>query len=243
MDIKKFLTNLVFPKFCLGCKKEGAYLCEDCLSLLDILEYNYCLCEKNPIRLQHSSQSGKCSKCYDKKIDGLYFALPYNLAKNLIYQFKYNYLKNLSAELASILIEHFIKTGKNTDEIWHNSALISAPLHIKKLRERGYNQSEELAKELSKILKVPVLTDVLIKTKATKPQMELKKEEREKNLQNTFAINQNRATSEVARFNKIFLVDDVYTTGSTMQECALTLKKAGAKSVWGICLAREEFEN
>jgi len=240
ISIKKFLLDLLFPKFCLGCQKEGSYLCEDCRSLLDISEYNYCLCSK-PQRLPLNQKIGKCSKCQDKKLSGLYFALPYKenpLIKKLIQQFKYKpYLKDLSETLSSILIEHFLKTKKNTDEIWENSVLIPVPLHIKKLRERGYNQSEELAKELAKILKIPVINNVLIKIKPTTSQVELSKEEREKNLIGSFFVC--HQVIDVINGKKVFLVDDVYTTGSTMQECACVLKKAGAKSVWGIAIARE----
>ena len=234
------MLDLFFPKFCLGCQKEGTYLCDDCRTLLDISEYNYCLCNTKPQRLPPDQKSGKCQRCQDKKLSGLFSALPYKektLTRKLIYQFKYQpYLKDLAKTLASILIEHFVISGKNTDEIWENSVLIPVPLHKKKLKIRGYNQSEELAKELSKILQIPVLSDILVKIKSTKPQMELKKEEREKNLEGVFAV------SDTAKFagKKIFLVDDVYTTGSTMEECAKTLKQAGAKNIWGIVIAREE---
>ena len=105
-----------------------------------------------------------------------------------------------------------------------------------KIKIRGYNQSEELAKELSKILQIPVVSDALIKIKPTKPQMELTKLEREKNLDGVFQIK----NPEQISGKKIFLVDDVYTTGSTMEECAKALGDAGIKQVWGIAIAREE---
>jgi ComF family protein len=239
---KEILTDLFFPKFCLGCQKEGTYLCQDCRSLLDILEYNYCLCETHPVPLPFGSD-GKCQKCKDKKLSGLYFALSFKegaLTKKLIHQFKYPpYLKDLAETLAGILAEHFILTQKNTNEFWGNSVFIPIPLAEKKLKERGYNQSEELAKELAEILKIPVISDVLIKIKNTKPQAESKKEEREKNLLGAFAVNKNCAVSEAAQFSRIYLVDDVYTTGATMEECARVLRDSGAKSVWGIALARE----
>lgn len=247
--MKKFLKDLFFSKFCLGCKKEGVYLCEDCKSLLDICEYNYCLCEQNPQKVFwnfDSDRQGKCRKCSAKKLSGLYFALPYKesiLTKKLIRQFKYEpYLKDLSKTLAEILVEHFIKAAINTNDIWENAVLIPVPLDKTKLKNRGYNQSEELAKELSKIINVPVFSDILLKTKQTDPQMKLKKLEREKNLLGAFSINNKSvATSDVATLSgkKVFLVDDVYTTGSTMSECAKVLKSAGAKSVWGIAIARE----
>ncbi|MEI7424672.1 MAG: ComF family protein [Candidatus Staskawiczbacteria bacterium] len=237
---KDYLLDLLFPKFCLGCQKEGIYLCDDCRTLLDIAEFDYCLCDKNPQRVLPEQKSGKCNRCQNKKLSGLYFALPYKektLTRKLIYQFKYQpYLKDLAKTLASILIEHFILLAKNTDEVWNNSVLIPIPLDKKKLKIRGYNQSEELAKELSIILQIPLIIDNLVKIKNTKPQMELSKEEREKNLENAFEIkNPNELLGK-----KIFLVDDVYTTGSTMEECAKVLKDSGIKNVWGICLAREE---
>lgn len=202
-----------------------------------------------PIGQSASRRTGKCQRCQDKELDGLYFALPYkekSLTRKLIHQFKYKpYLKDLAKTLASILAEHFFISGKNTNEIWENSILVPVPLDKKKIKERGYNQSKELAKELSKIIKIPVLNDFLIKTKHTESQAGLGKAEREKNLQGAFAI-KNGGMSDIPQFldKKIFLVDDVYTTGSTMQECARVLQQPtngypGAKSVWGICIARE----
>jgi len=239
--IRIFFLDLFFPKFCLGCQKEGTYLCDDCRTLLDIAEFDYCLCNTKPLRLPPDSKSGKCQKCQDEKLSGLFSALPYkekNLTRKLIYQFKYQpYLKDLAKTLVSILIEHFVISGKNTDEIWDNGVLIPVPLDKKKLKTRGYNQSEELAKELSKIMQIPVFSDILVKIKSTKPQMELSKKEREINLENAFAV---KKPFDFIQGKKIFLIDDVYTTGSTMEECAKTLKQAGAKSVWGICIAREE---
>ena len=244
-----FILDTLFPKFCLGCKKEGNYLCEDCRTLLDINEFNHCLCDR-PTTLPYRQKAGKCGRCHSKSLSGLYFALPYKeskITKKLIHQFKYKpYLKDLAETLAGILIEHFVLAANNTEEIWQNSVLVPVPIHIKKLRERGYNQSEELAKELSKVLKIPVATNVLTKIKHTEPQMKLSKAEREKNLFGAFSICHPRESgdpdlvrSDLTKFSKIFLVDDVYTTGSTMQECAKTLKESGTKSVWGICIARE----
>lgn len=237
---KDFLLDLLFPKFCLGCKKEGTYLCDDCRTLLDIAEFDYCLCGTKPLRLPPDSKSGKCQRCQDKKLSGLYSALPYKekqLTRKLIYQFKYQpYLKDLAKTLASILIEHFVLSGKNTNEVWENGILIPVPLEKKKLKARGYNQAEELGKQLSEVLQIPIISNNLIKIKPTEPQMELSKDLREKNLEGAFQIK----NPEELSGKKIFLLDDVYTTGSTMQECAKILKDAGVKQVWGIALAREE---
>lgn len=249
---KDFLLELFFPSFCLGCQKEGTYLCEDCKATLDISQFNYCLCNKNPTRLPLYQKDGTCYKCFDKNLSGLYFALPYKenrLTKKIIHQFKYQpYIKDLAKTLALLLIEHFILSENNKEDIWRDSILIPIPLDKDKLKSRGYNQAEELSKELSKILQVPVISENLIKTKSTKPQMELSKEERIKNLQGAFSISNRHCEKDSSptkqsfdlRGKKVFLVDDVYTTGSTMEECARVLKQANAKQVWGIALAREE---
>jgi len=113
------------------------------------------------------NHTGKCNNCSKKELAGLYFALPYKektLTRKLIHQFKYKpYLKDLAKTLASIIIEHFVLSGKNTNDIWENSVLVPVPMHKNKQKERGYNQSEELAKELSKVLKIPVILNNLIK--------------------------------------------------------------------------------
>ncbi len=244
--IKEITFDTFFPKFCFSCQKEGAYLCSDCKYLLDILDHNYCLCEKNPIRLftnQSTNQKqiyGKCQKCNDKKLSGLYFALSYKnkLTQKLIKNFKYQpFIKDLSKTFADIIVEHLLLTKNNTNDVWENSVLLPVPIYIKKQKNRGYNQSEELAKELSKIIKVPVVSNVLIKIKETTSQAELKKAQRLENLKNAFVIQNYKSIKN----KKIFLVDDIYTTGSTMTECANILKKAKVKQVWGITIAREEY--
>ena len=175
---KKFILELFYPSFCFGCNKEGKYLCDDCWSLLEISEYHYCLCSKNPIRIvpkaddkksekPFGTTQGKCSRCSLKKLNGLYFALPYkerSLTRKLIHYFKYDpYIKDLAKTLAGLVLEHLILTKNNTEEIWENSLLIPIPLEKKKLKNRGFNQAEELAKELSSILQIPLIPNNLLK--------------------------------------------------------------------------------
>lgn len=206
---------------------------------MEISEYNYCLCGKNPIRILPAEKSGKCPRCRDKKLSGLYSALSYKeraLTKKLIRQFKYEpRIKSLAKDLVKILMEHFEATGSGMAAARKNDALVAVPLEKSRFKNRGYNQSEELGKELSKILLIPLISNNLIKIKKTFSQIELSAEERKKNLKNAFIV---KNYSEI-RGKKIILVDDVYTTGSTMEECATVLKNAGAKQVWGITVARE----
>ena len=232
-SIKNFLLEIFFPKFCFRCQREGNYLCQDCIATLDVLENTFCLCE-NPSRLP---LAGKCRNCAGNHLDGLYFAASYksNLIKTLIHQFKYEpYIKDLSSSLALLIITHFNLIQKEFPP--ESYILIPVPLSRKKLKKRGYNQSEEIAKELSENLKIPLITDCLIKEKETPPQMELPKEERLKNIKGAFSV----LHQEKIKDKKILLVDDVYTTGATMEECAKILKKSGASEIWGVAVARGE---
>jgi competence protein ComFC len=228
-----FLLDLFFPKFCFSCKGEGSYLCEDCMATIDILQGCFCLCEK-PQRLP---EAGKCRNCQRKKLNGLYFAASYknNLVKKLIHRFKYNTcMKELSESLASLIITHFNLIQKNFTR--EDALIIPIPLSKKKLKRRGFNQSEEIAGWLSKNLVLPLASDVLAKEKETLSQMELSKEERAENIKGAFTVkDKNKLLNK-----KILLVDDVYTTGATMEEAARVLKESGAKEVWGIAVAREE---
>jgi len=234
----KFIFDILFPPHCLGCKKEGSWrwLCDDCFSTIEILEYQYCPFCKMRLR----TFEGTCKIHSKKNLNGLYFATSYEnlLVKNLIQKFKYPpFLKELSSSLASLIIAHFILLGeKNILKIFSNSVLIPVPLFKTREKWRGFNQAEEIAKILSEFFKVPLLENNLIKIKKTQPQVELSKAPwREENVKEAFIIkNQN-----LIKGKKIFLIDDVFTTGSTMEECSRVLKKAGALKIFGITVARE----
>jgi ComF family protein len=231
--ILQFLSDALFPKFCFKCQKEGSYLCEDCLATLDINPNCFCLCEKPNI----ISEATKCRKCSGKFLDGLYFSSSYknNLVKRLIQKLKYEpYAKELASTLALLIITHFNLMQKTFSG--ENFILVPTPLSKKKLKKRGFNQSEEIAKELAKNLNIPLLSGCLVKNKETLNQMELKKEERLKNVKNAFSVK----NSEAIKNKNILLIDDVYTTGATMEECARVLKQAGAGKVFGVTVARGE---
>ena len=229
-SLKDSLLNIFYPKFCFGCSREGNYLCDDCLGTLGISEYRYCLCEE-PLRIP---EGGKCARCQPRKFNGLYFSLPYKnpLVRKLIHQLKYEpFVKDLSKELARLIITSFSLMEKNNS--FSDYILTFVPLHEKRQRERGFNQAEEIAKELSRILEIPLI-DSLTRTRETLSQVDLSEVERKYNIKDAFlAKDKNKIKGQ-----KILLVDDVYTTGSTMEECAFILKSAGAKEVWGVVVAR-----
>lgn len=232
-SIKEFVLDLLFPKFCISCGKEGSYLCQDCFSLIDILERQYCpFCPQPKVVLDGKT----CNFCKrSKSLNGLYCAASYNnfIVKKLINQFKYEpYIKELSKPLSSLIVVHLINLDKV--ENFQDYILVPIPLHKKKLKKRGFNQAGEIAKEFSENLKIPVFNDALIKTKQTSAQVELKKEEREENIKGVFLCQK----PELVMGKKILLIDDIFTTDSTMEQCARLLKRAGAKEVWGVVVAR-----
>jgi ComF family protein len=220
--IGNFILDLFFPKICFGCQKEGGYLCQDCKAILGI--------------------SGFHQKFQTENLADLYFALDYqnSLIKKLIQKFKYEpFVKDLREPLSFLIIDHFqlmdnpppfFGVGPNFADF----LLVPVPLEKKKLKWRGFNQAEELAKEFSSFLQIPLISDCLIKIKETLPQAELSGKEREENIKGVFMIrNQKKVLGK-----KILLVDDVYTTGATMEECARVLGKAGAKEIIGLVIAR-----
>ena len=213
---KNFIFDLLFPKFCLSCQKEGNYLCEDCQSILLVSGVH----QKNPTQ----------------NLKDLYFAIDYQqpLIKNLIKLFKYQpFVKELVIPLTSLIITHFQLIEKSTAD-FVNFILVPVPLERKKLKWRGFNQAEEIGKELANFFGIPLITNCLIKIKETLPQVELSDEERRENIKGAFLVKD----KELIKNKKILLIDDVYTTGATMEECARVLKKAGAKEVIGIVIAR-----
>ncbi|HUW71988.1 MAG TPA: ComF family protein [Candidatus Humimicrobiaceae bacterium] len=218
MVFKKFtglILELLFPKFCFGCQREGSYLCEDCRSTLEISEF-------------HKQHSGQYLK-------DLYFALPYQnpLIKSLIQKFKYQPLvKELAESLSLLIIEHFQLLDNKLN--FTDFTIIPIPLEKRRLKSRGFNQAEEIAKELSHFLEIPLFSGCLIKTKETTPQVELSGDERKENIRGAFSVK----NSQEIKNKKILLVDDVFTTGSTMEEAARILKAAGAKEIIGIVIAR-----
>ena len=255
ISVKNFFLNLFFPRFCLNCQKEGDYLCPDCLALIDVANYQFCpFCRPWKIVLDGRT----CFSCRrHKKLTGLFCAASYQnfIIKKLISQFKYEpFAKELAKPLSSSIIQHFKILDYRPTFFSDRTGfiLIPVPLSKKRLKWRGFNQAEEMARQLAIFFKIPLVTDALLKTKETQPQMELTAEARQENIKEVFicqnrdlvknknlAFGKNFVSSLSLRNKKILLVDDVFTTGSTMEECARVLKDAGAKEVWGVAAARE----
>lgn len=144
-----------------------------------------------------------------------------------IYRFKYDNKR----EYAQFYVQEIVNGYGDWIRYLGVEAILPVPLHKKKQKSRGFNQAEVLAKGIGKALEIPVRTDLVYRQKNTIPQKELNSKERQKNLKNAFKIVQNDV-----QLNKILLVDDIYTTGSTIEAMASALKQNGVKKVYYICL-------
>lgn len=218
--IKHFL-NFLFPSACITCQREGDFLCADCNRTLVF----------KPIKSGYQN-----NRTDFKHLDGVIYALDY--AKNphiqaAIKQFKYKFTRELAEDFASHL-------SRKLDELHmtrgQQLSLIPIPLHKNRRRERGFNQAEVLAKALQNLRDDIQLTPLLRRVRKTKQQARLSKEERHQNLKGAFELD--LATEKLDPNSIIFLVDDVCTTGATLEAAAKTLKESGFQKVYGLVIAR-----
>ncbi|MCL5019816.1 MAG: ComF family protein [Patescibacteria group bacterium] len=230
--------SFLFPKKCVSCKKLGSYLCENCFAYLSFDVKSLCLiCNKPTFNgLTHPY----CIKKYS--IDGCFSALPYNkTVQKLIYNFKYKpYLTDLKSVLVDLFYDSLIQNEDFNKELEKGGwVFVPIPLFSSKLRKRGYNQAEILAKELSRKFNFKTI-NILKRVRDTKTQVGLSNIDRKLNIKNAFILNSEFIiqNSELKNVN-IFLVDDVVTTGSTLSEAASVLKRSGAGRVIGLTLARD----
>jgi len=225
--LKGMALNLLFPKWCVGCGKEGDFICSSCRRSIPRIMPLLCP------RCGKPQPSGiLCPGCINwrAEIDGIRSPFQFDgIMRQAIHQLKYKNLRALVEPLAGLLNDYLI-TNPIPGEV-----LVPVPLHRKRLRERGYNQSSLLAKELGKLLNLPVVDDCLIRQQHAPPQARTSTiEERRNNVAGAFTCHDHRL-----RDKQVLLIDDVSTSGATLDACATALKANGATSVWGLVLARE----
>ena len=231
----KFL-DLLFPKYCINCKKLGDYICANCFAFISFDTDGVCaVCDKPSInKLTHPG----CKKKYS--IDGVFSSILYKgVCKKLIYNFKYKpYLTGLRKILSDLFYEGLIQKQEfyNVIKSCEELILVPIPLYSERERKRGYNQAEILAMDLSKRLGFKTF-NMLKRIKKTNSQVTLSKKQRKENIKGAFEFNPN--LESYVKGASAFLVDDVFTTGSTLTEAARILKRNGIKSVWALTLARD----
>lgn len=197
----------------MGCGKEGYYFCPTCEGTLTKIASPLCP------RCGCPEPGGKlCLACAPFRFEGL--------VRDAVHQFKYRNLKALAEPLAVFLHQYMMSNPVPGD--------VLVPVHAKRLRERGYNQSELLARELGKLSGLPVVIGSLVRRKSATPQASSTNEERRQNVAGAFAC-----MDERLKGNGVLLIDDVGTSGATFSAAAEALKQTGTASVWGLVLARE----
>ena len=225
--LKGRIVDFLFPQWCVGCGKEGAFICHSCRRSLPRVMPPLCP------RCGKPQPSGTlCPTCvsWQAKIDGIRSPFRFDgVMRQAIHQLKYRNLRALAEPLAKLLND-YLATYPIPGEV-----LVPVPLHQKRLRERGYNQSSLLAKELGKLTNLPVVGDCLIRQRHAPPQARSSTvEERRSNVAGAFVCRNHRLQDK-----QVLLIDDVSTSGATLDACAAALKAADATSVWGLVLARE----
>ena len=236
------LYNFVFPLDCKICEKpircsNGYSICENCFKTIELIEHPYCIkCGKPLLLTDFFKQNGKilCLDCKRKKYSfefcrsiGIYD----KVLKKCIHLFKYYGEKKLAKPLGKLMVDYLLRNNEFKKKV---DLIIPVPLHKDNLRKRGFNQSGLLSKIIGDYFSIPVGESVLIKKKTTLFQVNLSKKEREKNILKAFSVER----PEEINGKNILILDDVFTTGTTVEECAKELIKSRANNIFVLTLAR-----
>lgn len=223
MGLFSSFLNIFFPPACASCKKEGEFLCADCRATFKI----------RPIRRENVDKEYRKQFKY---LNGVIYVADY--AKNpklqaAISQFKYKFTRELTTEFVSLMVGRLSELRMVNQNPFF---LVPVPLHQRRLAYRGFNQADLLANGIANKFEHTEVQFVLRRIKNTSQQAKLAKKQRVENLEGAFTLSQKRIDQLKEKI--CFLVDDVCTTGSTLEECARVLKEAGLEKVYGLVVAR-----
>ncbi len=239
----KTITDLLWPvrcPFCGKCCREG--VCDSCHRKLKELEIRepYCMKCGKPIRYQEQEYCHDCGCAmaltderkrlsYDRG-RGLWLHKP--PVSTSIYRFKYHDQRTYAQVYAGCMVQCYGELIRQ----WKPQALVPIPVHPKRRRERGYNQAEILAFEIGKRMGIPVLTHLVRRVRYTGFQKKLDPEQRKKNLQHAFAPGWAREGWSV-RLDRVVVIDDIYTTGATINQVSRVLKSMGVQKVYFLAVS------
>lgn len=223
--------DVLFPRRCPVCGRivspKGRMICPDCLNSLSWVKQPVCKCCGKELPVDTVEYCFDCARRPHSFVYGRALINYNEAASRSMAQIKYNnrreYLDFYAAEIVRRLGPAVARMGAQ--------ALVPVPVHPERMRARGFNQAEELARRLSKGLGLPVDTVLLSRNKNTAPQKDLNPSQRLKNLEEAFT-----AQRRPAGLTSVILVDDIYTTGSTVEACSRVLKRAGISRVYFICI-------
>jgi ComF family protein len=209
VSLARLILDLIFPPVCVGCRRRGDWLCADCRAGFT--------------DLGPAGVSGRIGP-----LDGACAAHAFDGAlRDAIHHLKYQGARHLAEPLGELLVESYWLGSLDVDVI------VPVPLHPSRQSERGYNQSELLARELARAIGLPCEVGALRRVRPTPAQTHLSAEERRRNVAGAFVASETRPGGA-----RVLLVDDVFTTGSTLAACAAALRAGGAARVSAVTVAR-----
>lgn len=222
--------ELLFPRRCPVCDSVlpmGEKLCPACRNKWKLIYSPYCRKCGKPIEDERKEYCTDCAenRHFYREGRALY---EYGSIRQSLYRFKYKGRHEYAEFYGSELAKHM----ENVIRQWKPDALVPVPLHKSRRRQRGYNQAEVLAKALGKQLGIPVNTRLIKRVKKTVPQKKLNRRMRQNNLKKAFKIDRNDV-----KLSTIIIIDDIYTTGSTVDAMAVVLQEAGIKDIYFVALA------
>lgn len=228
------ILNLIYPPRCILCERvissTDNYICHHCSGIIHTIEGLRCK------KCSRSIQKGElCSTCLNEEHDFEFGKVLYDYddtIKEALYRFKYNGDKNYAQYFGKQIYY------KYSDIINDMDLMIPVPVHRKKLKSRGYNQSKEIIKVVSELSGIPYVDGVLIRKHDTRPQNKLSIKSRKNNLKDAFDID---AKFDDNKYKNILLIDDIYTTGSTINSCARVIKQNHDVKVYFIAVAISLF--
>lgn len=225
LQARDLVLDILYPPACPSCGRLGYAICPSCRSAIVPIVSGDCRICNRPLEY-----GDICASCFagPHHLERVYAATTYSgPIRDVIARFKYGNNRPLAGELAAIMARRL------AGEAITSSLIVPVPLHRRRAKERGYNQSELLARGLAKLLQLPVATRALERIVDTRSQVGLKENERLANVKNAF-----RADPALVAGQDLLIVDDISTTGATLAACARECKRAGAKTVRAAVVGR-----
>lgn len=228
-----FFWDLIFPACCAGCGREEGFLCVSCKQKLFFIPPQCFVCKKLSPGAKRITPGRTCVPCRKKSFIYAFFS-PFSYdnksIRDLIHSFKYKGVSSVASIFSEIIFSYLNFYG-----IALPREIVAMPIPLSRIRERirGFNQAGLIAKHFSEQKGISFTATALKKVKNTKPQVELSSQERRKSVIGSFAVSREAGVGG----KDILLIDDVKTTGSTLEEAARTLKAAGARRVYALTIA------
>ncbi len=231
-QLSEYILNMVYPRRCALCHEivmpKGQLVCPSCYTKTEVIREPKCKCCGKELIAEEQEYCFDCSKRENTWFEqGVALWHYSDTMRTSIAKFKYHARR----EYADFYAQEFVKEYADYMGMLELDGIIPIPVHWTRYIQRGYNQAEVLAERIGRKIGVPVYSDILLRKKKTIAQKQLDDHQRAHNLEGAFTISKKYINSN-NMLNRVMIIDDIYTTGSTINACAKTLKKTGVKSVY-----------